>query len=724
MKIKFAEKVVATSHEFESAQCTIDAEDMRYIASLLRNNYSDSILATIREIFANAVDANAENGLDNSSIIVNLPTSLDPTFSIRDFGAGLSRDQMFNLYTKYGKSTKRDNDSGIGGFGIGRLAPLSYRPDGFTITSFVDGDKRIYSLYIDEQNDTKLTEIHSESTEEANGVLISVGIKSDDINSFQATANSFFKYFDKLPVLNRLRSPIVQPDTIIGNDEWKIVNNNNNYYSSDKIVMGGINYPLDLRSTAIKLPQDLQWVVYLNNLVLYAPIGSVALHHSREALEYNKRTADYIVSRLKRVQSDLQELIKDKFKNIECLAEAKEAWCKLKNNLPAPIINGLSHINLYKGYALDSVFNRTYYEENSQSKRIPVSFRNFEKKSSGDIRNRKCYQATVSSRNCMVFHDLPPSSVITNRIYSLFDTYETVTVVNHDNSISGSTDGVKLYKKHNGIDLVKNHIFNLSDLEQVKVPKKNKLTSVSYNATYFFTIGDTYGGLHKANQSEIENIELVKPYIEIKNRAAVDNSLDSNNRYDNSFRSQFFKPFEEVFGVKCYGVSVAVSKSKKFENQTDFVKVEDYIKSYWENLHPSDKDKVLEFFKYYVDKNNDSWFNLKQVSQNDCLPKIKKLSDKKAEVEKALNKKLKDFAMFIIDNIYFDDCLVELKPLFDQKNMNEDKGYRTCDIVVEAVAEAYKEFPVLKHLDVSISYNWKSGVDKAQIAKDFATAVK
>jgi len=45
MKILVADRIVATSHDFPSVNCTIDAEDMRYISSLLRNNYSNTILA-------------------------------------------------------------------------------------------------------------------------------------------------------------------------------------------------------------------------------------------------------------------------------------------------------------------------------------------------------------------------------------------------------------------------------------------------------------------------------------------------------------------------------------------------------------------------------------------------------------------------------------------------------------------------------------------------------
>ena len=122
MKILVADRIVATSHDFPTVNCSIDAEDMRYISSLLRNNYSNTILATIRETYANAVDANKENNLSPELIEVKSPTSLDQTFSVRDYGCGLSRDQVFNLYSKFGKSTKRGSDLSIGGFGIGRRA--------------------------------------------------------------------------------------------------------------------------------------------------------------------------------------------------------------------------------------------------------------------------------------------------------------------------------------------------------------------------------------------------------------------------------------------------------------------------------------------------------------------------------------------------------------------------------------------------------------------------
>ena len=80
-------KQVVQSHDFDSVNCTIDAEDMRYVASLLRNNYSNPTLAVVREITANALDANSEANA-NRKIEITIPSSLNPRvfrFVTREF---------------------------------------------------------------------------------------------------------------------------------------------------------------------------------------------------------------------------------------------------------------------------------------------------------------------------------------------------------------------------------------------------------------------------------------------------------------------------------------------------------------------------------------------------------------------------------------------------------------------------------------------------------------
>ena len=176
-------KRVVQSHDFDEVNCTIDAEDMRYVASLLRNNYSNTSLAVIREITANAVDANMEANA-KQKVEVKLPTSMNPTFSVRDYGSGLSQEDVFGLYSKYGKSTKRTSNSYIGAFGIGKFAPLSYG-DNFSVVSYYGGEKKTYNVYVTEEDDTKISLMESVPSKEPSGLEVQVAVSDSDVQKFR-----------------------------------------------------------------------------------------------------------------------------------------------------------------------------------------------------------------------------------------------------------------------------------------------------------------------------------------------------------------------------------------------------------------------------------------------------------------------------------------------------------------------------------------------------------
>src|SRR6476660_5010943 len=96
----------------------IHRDAMAHIMSVLTNLYSDAIMAVIREYSTNALDAHRESGL-HMPITVCVPTTLRPTFSVEDFGVGMSTDQLLNLYSSYGASTKRETNEQTGMLGLG-----------------------------------------------------------------------------------------------------------------------------------------------------------------------------------------------------------------------------------------------------------------------------------------------------------------------------------------------------------------------------------------------------------------------------------------------------------------------------------------------------------------------------------------------------------------------------------------------------------------------------
>lgn len=314
MIVKSIQKNVVESHDFKSEIATIDASEMRYISSLLRNNYSDTILATVRETWANAVDANSAAN-SATPIKISFPTHIAPTYSVRDFGGGLSEEELFGLYTKYGRSSKRGDNSAIGGFGIGRFSPLSYT-DSFTVVSCKDGEKIIISVYVDESGDTRFTKLAEESTTESNGVEISVAVKKDDIAKFSEAGHKVLK-FASAPFVSSGIQSLKTLDWVIKNNTWGVLKhiNSSGYYHSRSdspvIVMGGISYPLNLemlsdRLSSLSIYKSLKDSSAASFFVFFFPVGSLSLHHSRESLEYNELTKKNLVSFFSNLEAEIR----------------------------------------------------------------------------------------------------------------------------------------------------------------------------------------------------------------------------------------------------------------------------------------------------------------------------------------------------------------------------------------------------------------------------------
>ena len=617
MKILVADRVVATSHDFPTVNCTIDPEDMRYISSLLRNNYSNTILATIREPYANAVDANKEVGLSPESIQIKCPTSLDQTFSIRDFGPGLSRDQIFNLYSKFGKSTKRDSNTKLGAFGIGKFAPLSYK-DSFTVTSYHQGVKSIYSLYISEENDTKIDEVFSEPTSEANGICISVGVAKNDLTKFNQEIASFFSNFEVLPTFLNIQNNIIKPEILSLGNGWQIRKSPNSYNSwsvgEQGIVMGGIYYPINPELIDFNDSDAyFAWTKHLNKLVFIADIGSVSLHHSRETLEYNKTTKSYLKSCYKSFCEEFTNSIKNKIAQFDCLRDAMDYYKEIRNTFPRNAFDKLESqdVFVFKGYKVTSfTFNRATYEVDNKAHRIPIYAKTY--CVSGDrVAISKCYTLANDENIYIVFHDLPDNTKVVPRVYELVKKYKNVVVIAHDQSIISSTivNGVDKFKEVNRFDLVKSGYCNLSELTPVKLPSNKKASTSSYTPNYFYKVDGSTFRSYNSSSKEINDTSITKLYFPISDGKPI--NMYSNFYYEkNKLNSRFFSEVGALFEVPIYAVSNNVAATTKFKNRADFVDVIKYIQDKWNSCTDEVKSLILE----YISCKTDDAYNIMSFS--------------------------------------------------------------------------------------------------------------
>ena len=286
--------------------------------------YTDPILATMREISTNAIDACVDAGLP-IKYEVNLPTLLNSIFSVRDYGTGLTEEQVKGIYSTMGASSKRDSNAYNGVFGIGKLAPLAYT-DSFTVNSFISNTKYSYLISTDAGIPQVIT-LGNEPTTEPNGLEISVVVKGSDQNTFNKKAADLYRFFDHKPILNQpINYPTVKVD-IKGND-WYIEDTNysNRYHEKLIVIMGNVAYVVPREEFS---GTEVQYIAR-TSLRLHVPIGEVSITPGRESLSMDDKTIKYLTARMLKVSD---EAASDFHKNIASLPTAWARAVKYNNSI-------------------------------------------------------------------------------------------------------------------------------------------------------------------------------------------------------------------------------------------------------------------------------------------------------------------------------------------------------------------------------------------------------
>ena len=289
------------------------AENSAHIFGILRSQlYSNKVLAVLREYGANAWDEHRAAGCPDRPIKVVLPTALEPTLRIRDYGRGLSEDQVFAVYTQYGSSTKRSDNLTVGAMGIGSKSAFAYT-DSFTVTSWHDGQKSVYQAVLDETNVGTMSLMWRGPCDPAEtGIEVSMSVSVRDCNRFHQEAMGLFKHFTPPPDINCTFPPQKSPSSPHGDSGIA--------YGTWIAVMGCIPYPLRLDQLSEALAQAK--LPILQGGMLCLDIGEVSVSGSREELEYTPRTCKALLARYTALIEDLRTQTK------VTLDTCTEGWAK------------------------------------------------------------------------------------------------------------------------------------------------------------------------------------------------------------------------------------------------------------------------------------------------------------------------------------------------------------------------------------------------------------
>lgn len=288
-----------TDTSSDAIEFSLDESSLTHLQTLLSDLYSNRKLATLRELSTNAYDAQIESGHEGP-IHISLPTTMNPTLIVQDFGVGMDKDDFVNIYTKYAASTKRETQDQVGTLGLGSKAPLAL-VDSFSVKSVKNGVLTSAVVFRNPRNIGEMHIVHTEPTDAHSGTTISIPIDVDDVKDFQQLAEEFFQFWPAGSVL----VDGAQPKFLKGeklSDEFFIAHN----ITKDYLVMGNIPYRVEIPSELIPRNGGYYWRDQGGllpeppydkkfGIVMFAPMGSVDFTPSREALNYTKRTTGLLL---------------------------------------------------------------------------------------------------------------------------------------------------------------------------------------------------------------------------------------------------------------------------------------------------------------------------------------------------------------------------------------------------------------------------------------------
>ena len=362
----------------ESIGMSLDLDSAQILMQMLSKNlYSDDIGSAIRECASNALDSHRRAGVD-TPIVVSLKASAanNYEFCVEDFGIGLDADDVRNIISKYGKSTKRESTTELGMMGLGFKAPLAYSSS-FYFVCRKDGMERKYMMYEGEDTNT-IDLLYEKPTEEPNGVKIIIPVKYSDVWQFKKKIKEQLCYFESVYFDVPEDSSITNEFVISRHPHFQF-----SEMSTDQnlhICLDNVYYPLDFEKLAIDRIQFPLALRFSLSDGLYPTPNRESLRYTQEAktiiMDKLSQVADYYVETYNKaltegndIKSMINHLEKSGYiiempnggkRNIDSFIK----YAKLKPSVPElegiEIINFPSMYKLYKQNILNDAFPARY----------------------------------------------------------------------------------------------------------------------------------------------------------------------------------------------------------------------------------------------------------------------------------------------------------------------------------------------------------------------------
>jgi hypothetical protein len=287
----------------------ISKDSAKLFSMLSSSLYSNKEQAVLYEIGANCNDAHILAGTPERPWDLTMPTNLDAHIRFRDYGPGLSEENVYRLLTTYGESTKSDSNVFIGAFGLGSKSPAAVTST-WNIVSRFEGELKEYFIVIDASGIPSLTKIRTEKTDHESGLEVIIPVNPNRIWNWTENLTTVFKYYAVKPNIKNSRvtwsadNPGIQRGT-----GWKLITAERYSGRTIKFITTQREYSVDTQL----LKNELQNMPLLKLLgmafIVEFPTGELETSLSREQIQYTRHTLDAIKARLNMVHDEFAKIL-------------------------------------------------------------------------------------------------------------------------------------------------------------------------------------------------------------------------------------------------------------------------------------------------------------------------------------------------------------------------------------------------------------------------------
>lgn len=191
-----AESDVINLFEAEGSRKVVMGINPKKVANILNrliDTYTKPKEATVREVVSNATDATVLLPAHlRKPIEITCPSTFKPSLTVRDFGVGMTPEIAEHVFVQFGESTKEDDFSQIGAFGLGAKAPLSYCSE-FSVNTTRDGITTDVLIYRNAEGPgAKILSVRK--TDEPNGTVVTIPVRMEDRSDFVNALEPYRKY--------------------------------------------------------------------------------------------------------------------------------------------------------------------------------------------------------------------------------------------------------------------------------------------------------------------------------------------------------------------------------------------------------------------------------------------------------------------------------------------------------------------------------------------------